>query len=102
MLALEGDRGALGVVLIVGVSLAGSLDDRAEVALQCREPVQRCLALFRQQRTLATVRPPCLLLTTSGRPVRTERWQPATPAGRLCADRRNKAGLQPWQLTPSP
>ncbi len=35
VLPLERDRGALGIVLVVGVGLTGRLDNRAEVALQC-------------------------------------------------------------------
>ncbi len=82
MLALEGDRGAFGVVLIVGISLAGSLDDRSEVALQCREPVQHCLRRSSASNAPGHRQPPCFLLTTSGRPVRTSRWQPASSSAR--------------------
>jgi len=56
VLPLESDRGALGVMLVVaaGRALARAGDDRGELPLELRDPVQRVVALGGQPRLRGT------------------------------------------------
>jgi hypothetical protein len=49
VLPLEGQRGALGVVLVVGPGRSGGLGDGVELPLQRRHPTPGTLAFRREQ-----------------------------------------------------
>lgn len=97
MLAFEGDRRALGVVLIVGVRHIDRVDDASVLALERSEPVKDRLALRLKGTAWGSVRCHHSCLPPVGT------WLVQLLERR--ADVRNTSGygrLDAWQLTSSP